>query len=481
MQCLSIKEWWSRPCGGRDVCVMALPLIVSTCFWTIMTLTDRMFLLWYSNAAMAAALPAGLVSFTVLCFPFGLAAYVSTFVAQYFGADTPHRIGLVTWQGVWIALFAIPLVLLTIPLAPAVFALAGHSREIAGLEAVYYRILAFGAGGTLLSTVFSAFFTGLSRTYIIMIVDATAAVLNAVLDYCWIFGYCGFPHAGIAGAAWATVIAQWFAAMVYLVVLFTPRFRYTFHVWSGCRLDWTLMKRLLRYGSPSGLQMLIEVGAFTLFLLVVGRLGELPLAATNLAFNINTLAWLPMLGLGMAVSAMVGQRLGADDPDLAARATWTASVIAIMYMAFVATLYAFFPDVFLFGHASGMSVERFQAVRSVTVVLLRFVAVYCLFDALNLVFSSALKGAGDTRFILATAAVLAPVPVAASWVGVSYFNAGIMWCWCVVTVWVCLLGALYFRRFLQGGWRSMRVIEPALLVGQAAETGHSGSDSAGLL
>ena len=84
-----LSDWWKRPSGGREVLTLALPLIVSTCFWTIMTFTDRMFLLWYSNAAMAAALPAGLLHFTVLCFPFGVITYVSTFVAQYHGSSSP--------------------------------------------------------------------------------------------------------------------------------------------------------------------------------------------------------------------------------------------------------------------------------------------------------------------------------------------------------------------------------------------------------
>jgi MATE family multidrug resistance protein len=442
---------------------MAAPLVVSTCFWTIMTFTDRMFLLWYSNAAMAAALPAGLVSFTVLCFPFGLVAYISTFVAQYYGAGVPERVGLITWQGLWISLAAAPFVLATVPLAPWIFAWSGHGSEIAALEVEYYCVLAYGAGGTLIATTLSAFFTGLSRTSVVMVIDAIAATLNAVLDYAWIFGQWGFPRWGIAGAAWATVVAQWCAAGMYLAVMYSPRYREAYHIRGGCRLDRALLKRLLYFGSPSGLQLLIEVGAFTLFLLVVGRLGEIPLAATNLAFNINTLAWLPMLGVGMAVSTMVGQQLGRNDADLAARVAWTAAVISLGYMTVVAVLYACVPDLFLLGHAVGMSAQRFASVRDLAVVLLRFVALYCFFDALNLVFSSAIKGAGDTRFVLATAAVLSPVPLVASWVGVQGFGAGILWCWCAVTFWVCALGIVYFARFLQGRWRTMRVIEQEIL------------------
>ena len=457
------REWWNRPCGGRDVLALALPLVISTCFWTLMNFTDRMFLLWHSNTAMAAALPAGLLHFTILCFPFGVVTYVSTFVAQYHGAGHPQRIGRVMWQGVWLSLLASPLVLATIPLAPAFFRWAGHEPAIAALEVTYYEILAFGAGGTLLATNFSAFFTGLGRTRVVMVVDTLAAVLNAVLDYAWIFGHFGFPAAGIAGTAYATALAQWSAALLYAVWLLRPTYRETYQVVAGWRYDSTLMARLLRYASPSGLQMVVEVGAFTLFLLVVGRLGEQALTATNLAFNVNTLAWLPMVGLGTAVSTMVGQQLGRNETLLAARATWTAFGIALCYMTTLALLYALVPDWFLIGHAAGMPAVRFRAVRELTVVLLRFVAAYCLFDAMNLMFSSAIKGAGDTRFVLATTLVLSPLPVTLSWLGVAHFGAGLLWCWSAVTLWVCLLGVVYLLRFLQGRWRAMRVIEQDLL------------------
>ena len=96
------------------------------------------------------------------------------------------------------------------------------------------------------------------------------------------------------------------------------------------------MRRLWRYGGPGGLQTFMEVAAFTVFLMLVGRLGEVALAATTLAFNVNNVAWVPMWGLGTAVTAIVGQQLGRNRPDLAARATWTALGIALAYMGTMA-------------------------------------------------------------------------------------------------------------------------------------------------
>ena len=453
-------NWWTRPCGGRDVMRLALPLVVSTASWTVMHFVDRMFLLWHSTREMAAAMPAGLLHFTVICFPLGIAAYVNTFVAQYDGAGRPERIGLAIWQGVRVGLAATVLMVATIPLAPFFFTLVGHDPQVLCLEVIYYQVLCFGGGAAVIAAALSSFFTGRGQTRVVMMVDVAAALLNVALDYAWIFGHWGFPPLGIEGAAWATVVSQWFRVLLYWRLMDRPAHRLEYQLVSGRRFDPALFRRLLHFGGPNGLQMLVEVSAFTIFILLVGRLGQDAMAATTLAFNVNSVAFVPMLGLGIAVSTMVGQQLGRGHPDLAARATRTSFWMALVYMGTMALLYVAAPDLFLMGHASGTEPEEFTRLRDVTVVLLRFVAAYCLFDAMNLIFVSAIKGAGDTRFILMTTFIVSPLAVLAGWWGITYRGWGLIWCWTVITAWICVLGLVYWGRFLQGRWRQMRVIEP---------------------
>jgi multidrug resistance protein, MATE family len=284
-----------------------------------------------------------------------------------------------------------------------------------------------------------------------------------VLDCCLIFGHWGCPEMGIQGAALATVISLWFRVIVYAVVLMQPQYRLPYGLWTGRAFNWSLTRRLLRFGGPQGLQLLIDIAGFTLFLLVMGRLGETAMAATNLAFNVNTLAFVPMLGLGIALSTIVGQQLGRNEPHLADRATWTGLWMAMIYMGGMALVYVLAPEVILWGHAKGASPTEFIPLRDTTIVLLRFVAVYCIFDSLNVVFSGALKGAGDTRFILVTSIVMTPIPLITAWLGMRFYGGGLLWCWTVITVWISVMGLIYCARFLQGHWRHLRVIEPELL------------------
>lgn len=245
--------------------------------------------------------------------------------------------------------------------------------------------------------------------------------------------------------------------------LWMRRPAYRVYHWGDARQwDRALFVRLLRYGGPNGLQMVVEIAGLTVFLLLVGRLGPDAMAATTLAFNVNGVAFVPMIGMGVAVTTIVGHQLGRDRPHLAARATWTALWMAVAYMGSLAVLYVATPHLFLLGYAAGLAPEQFDELRRLTVVLLRFVAAYCLFDALNLMFVSAIKGAGDTRFVLLTNLILAPGSVIAAWIGIVHMGWGLLWCWCVLTGWCVALGVTYLGRFLQGRWRTMRVIEPDL-------------------
>jgi MATE family multidrug resistance protein len=467
-----LTRFWRGPSGMREVLVLALPLMVSTLSWTVMHFTDRVFLLWYSADAVAAALPAGALSFAVMCFPLGLASYVNAFVSQYYGARAYDRIGLVVWQGVWVGLITIPAALATVPFAAAMFAGVGHPEQVAAYEVAFYSRISWGSGAMVVAEALSTFFTGRGGVRTVMMVDSSAALVNVVLDYALIFGNWGFPAWGVEGAATATAIALWFKASVYLALFLRKKYRVEFGTIAGCQFDAALFRRLLRFGSPSGVQLVCEVGAFTLFLLVVGRLGALELAATSLAFNVNSLAFMPVYGIGIATTTLVGQRIGQNRPRLAARGAWTAFALGAGYMLAVCVLYVFTPDLLLMAHGAKVDPADFEQLRALTVVLLRFVAGFCLFDAMVIVFSNAIKGAGDTRFVLITTLCMSPLPVLASLAGVELFGLGLYWSWTAITAWVCLLGVIYLARFQQGRWRTMRVIErgSAAVVGQRSES-----------
>jgi multidrug resistance protein, MATE family len=457
------NTWWSRPSGGREVLRVAAPLVVSSLSWTIMTFVDRMFLNWVSGTAMDAAFTASIAWFAILALPLGICAYANTFVAQYDGARMQDRIGLVVWQAIWLALGLGAAFLIVIPLAPPLFALAKHTPETYRYEVQYFQILSLCGPAMLISQAGASFYSGRGQTWVVMIVEAAAAVLNLVLDYVWIFGLYGFPEWGVAGAAWATVLATSLKALVFVALPLQKKHRQQFGTVSGIRIDWPLIRRVMYFGWPSGFQMLLDVMGFTVFIFMVGALGPVAKQATSMAFSISSLGFMPIYGLHIAVSVLVGERLGENRDDLAARATFTTLQVAWAYMAAISLFYALLPDMFLGGFFPGHTTltDEQLAVKSLAAKLLLFVAAYNLLDATQMVFVGVLKGAGDTQFLLRVSLLLATLLGTFSYLSVEVWQLSVYGCWTLIVIWCWLAAVIYLVRFLRGKWRSMRVIEGA--------------------
>ncbi len=454
------RHRWSCESGYREILVLAIPLILSTGAWAIQHFVDRMFLTWYSPEAIAAAMPAGIMNFTVMSFFIGTAGYTSTFVAQYYGAKRFENIGPSLWQGIYLSLIGGLVFLVLIPLAEPFFRYIGHNSAVQQCEVTYFRILCFGALPVIASSSMSSFFSGRGQTWPVMWVNVLATAVNLVLDYAMIFGHWGFAERGIQGAAIATVISQYGAVLIFAVLLFQRKFNATYHTLHGWRFNKTLFKRLIRFGVPNGAQFFLDILGFSAFLLIIGRLGTTSLAATNIAFNLNTLAFMPMIGFSIAVSVLVGQHLGNNRPDLAERGVYSGFHITLLYMGSIATLYVLAPQIFIQPYAAQADPEEFEAIKSLVIVLLRFVAVYSVFDSLNLIFASAIKGAGDTRYamllILFTSLTVLVIP---AYIALVWFHAGIYTGWTIASTYIIMLSVLFFVRFRGGKWKSMRVIE----------------------
>lgn len=453
---------WHGAGGYGELLRIAVPLILSTGSWSLQHFVDRVFLAWYSPEAIAASTPAGVLNYTLMSPFIGTAGYVSTFVAQYHGAGRPDRIGPSVWQGLYISLAGAAALALLIPLAEPMFRVIGHGEAIQRQEAIYFSVLCLGALPGIGAAALAGFFSGRGETWPVMWANLVSTAVNIVLDYLLIFGPGPFPELGIAGAAIATNASLAAAVAAYVVIIRRAGQDDRFRMRRGWRFDAQLFSRILRFGLPSGIQFFIDMAGFTIFLLIIGRLGTRSLAATNVALNINTLAFMPMLGLGMAVTVLVGQYLGRDAPGLAERCVISGLHVTLLYMSSIALLYVLTPGVFLAPYGLYADPRVYEDIRSLAVVLLRFVALYSVFDVLTIVFAAALKGAGDTRFVMYMIAGLsAGVLILPSYVAVEVLGLGVLAGWAIGTAYVSILGVAFYLRFKGGAWKHMRVIEGA--------------------
>ncbi len=418
-----------------------------------------MFLAHYSLDAMSAAVPAGMLNFSIMTLFLGTATYTGTFIAQYYGSKQFHKIGNVVWQGMNIAVIGAGVHLLLIPLAPIIFKFIGHAEAVQRYEVEYFQLLCLSVGPAIAASVFSSFFSGLGRTMPLMWVNIISTGINILASYVLIYGKFGFPELGIKGAALSPLISFCVSCVLYAGLVFTQKNEDHFRVRSQRSFNPELFTRIIKFGFPNGIQFFLDMIAYTIFIILTGLISTDALAASNIAFNINGLAFMPLVGFGIAINILVGQHIGEKRPDRAEKSAYSGFHLALTYMIIIGVLYVTIPQVFVELFKNKADIARFEQIKQVTAVLLRFIALYSLFDSFNIVFSSAIKGAGDTHFVMKMLILFSIfVLVIPSFIAIKILHGSVYTAWIIATVYVCALGIAYFLRFRNGKWKTMKVI-----------------------
>lgn len=452
----------STPGGGRELLKLALPLVVSQSFMTVQVFVDTLLLSRHDPLEMAASFPAVMWYWLFFGVLQVTAGYTSTFVAQYTGANRPHRVGPAVWQGIYFGLVAGIAFLVVVPAAPFLIAIGGHTPETQNLEVTYLQCLGFAALPMLVMSAVNGFFSGRGQTWTILAIEGFGTAVNVCLAMLLIFGRAGFPELGIEGAGWATVIGSWASALLALALMSGPQYRSRFGTLSGWKPERELFGRLMKYGGPAGMQVFLDVLVFNMFTQLVGRISDAALGATTLAVRLNMIAFLPMMGLGQAVCILVGQRLGENRAELAEKSTYTGLRWMFGYMCLVALVYVTIPHLLLSVFKGDTRPEEFAAIAAIVPQLLLYVAVFSLADSVNLSFSFALRGAGDTRYVTFLTFSLAwPLMVIPTYLVVKS-GGSVYWAWVFVTMHILAMSICFWFRFRSGKWKKMRVIEAGL-------------------
>jgi len=445
----------------REVVRVSLPLVAAMASATVMQFTDRIFLANYSLEAIAAAMPAGIAAHLFITFFDGTAGYLNVFIAQYTGAGALDRVGAALWQGIYFTAAAALIMITMAFLAEPLFRLGGHAPEVQRLEVVYFRVMCFGAGFHILSTALAGFFSGRGITRPVMVANLAGMLLNIPLDYALINGWGVFPELGILGAALATVASWVLTSLMFALIIFTRENERDFGVLTLRYWDRRLFRRLMRFGVPGALQFTADIFTFMFFTFMVGRIGTLELAVTNIAMSIDTLSFFPLMGFSLGTSTLVGQALGRGRPQEAADATTATLHITCLYTLLLVVLLVLLPEPLLSPFwPPGLDRAQSAAAVGMGVALLRFVACFLFFDAVYMIYTGALKGAGDTRFIIISIAVVSMLAmILPSVIGVEFFGMGLYYIWGCAVAFIFLLAVVTLVRYRQGRWKGMRVIE----------------------
>jgi len=453
----------TRPSGVHEILWLAFPIIVAMASSTLMGFVDFWMVSRVGVDEAAAISPAGIIVFTFISFFSGILSCTNTFVSQSFAKREYGECSRYVWQGFYLALLAGVGALLLWPLAPGLFALFRHEAKVQALETAYFQIRLPSVWSMTAVTSMTGFFQGIGRPRLSMYVAIVANALNVFLNWVLIYGNLGSPAMGIFGAGLATSIAAGVQAAILIGLFLSGEYARDYHSRRLWRLDGHRMGRLFHIGWPAGVSWTLDVGTWGIFIVViVGSLGKTALAASNMAGQILHMSFMPTVGLGIATTVLVGQNIGRRDLARARERARTAILMGMGYMFLMGVAFFVFREQ-LIGLFLGRAETVREAATHLTIVglgarILILAAVFQVFDAMGIVASSALKGAGDTRFpalitVIYGLALFLPVCYLFTYV----MGLGVVGAWGAATVYICALGLTLLWRWRSRAWESIDI------------------------
>jgi len=435
----------------RELLRLSLPMMVSQGAFAAMIFTDRLFMSSIDAAHIAAALGGGVAAFFCFSLFMGLISYGNALVAQYYGTGDLAKCPLVMTQGILIALGSAPFLLVMAYFGGAAFGMMGHDPVQVPLEQTYFQILMAGSVFTLIKASLACYFSGIGRTRVVMVADLLGAALNIPLSWLLIFGEYGFPQLGIAGAALGTIAATLFAIGIFLYFYLSGSHQRQFRVAESLRLERGIMRRYLRLGMPSGLESFMNISSFNLFLLLFQSYGVVQGAAMAIVFNWDFLSFIPMIGLNIGVMSLIGRFVGAGNMERANQVIASGFLVAFGYSGLLAILFLIFRESLV--AVFDTHEANFAEVSVLASHMMVGLVTYMLADAAILIAGGALRGAGDTRWIMITSTSVHWLMLITQYFVIVVYGYGPRVSWWVFVSMLIVLALLYLGRLFGGTWR----------------------------
>ena len=300
-------------------------------------------------------------------------------------------------MGIWMAVIAGVAGFALSWVAPQLMRVTGQPTEVVALAEGFVHILMWSLIPAQIAALLRVFVSALGRATIATAITACAVGLSALLNWLFVFGHAGFPAMGLYGSALASTLTTFLMMCAYIVVVLTSRrFRRYYLFGRLWRFDGQRFRELLMIGAPIGLTILAEAGLFSGAAFLMGRIGEIQLAAHTVALQIGALAFQIPFGIAQAATIRVGMAYGAGDREWIARAGWTAMGVCMASMVVTASIILFFPKLLLSIYIDVDDPANAMMVGFALQYLL-VCAAFQLFDGVQAAGQGVLRGLQDTR------------------------------------------------------------------------------------
>jgi putative MATE family efflux protein len=461
---------------SKRVIRLGLPVILSNLSRTFMNLADMAMVGHLGVVALAAVGMGAMLVWTIMSFGISLRTATQTVASRRLGQKRWKACGAAMHNGhLLAAAFGIPVALGGYYFADKFVPFFLSDPEVVRLCIDYTSVAFLSVLFSSIGFVFQGFFTGIERTRIHMNVTVLANALNVYLNvgliygsegiesflagigsggWSWVgvfWGWASFPSMGVKGAALATLIASTWMAIHYSLYLVTPWIRKKFGVFS-LRIDGEMLKRQIRLALPQGSQEMLVMFGFALFYKIVGMIGTLELAATEIVFTILQTSFMPAAGIGQACATLVGKFLGEKNPEKAEISIVESVRWALIIMGSLGAIFFFIPRLILPIFTSDPEVIKFG------VFGLRVAGLVQLADAVGMTLWFALSGAGNTFYpAVVESGIMWLFFLPAAYLTGIVLGMGFFGPWICMGIYLVLFAAFMAQKILKGDWKEIEL------------------------
>lgn len=422
---------------------LAIPVVISQLGQVTVSLVDNMMVGHVGTLELAASSFANNVFLVGMLFGMGITYGLTPVVGKAFGNNQPLRVVQLLKNGIFTHLAAA--LLLSVIMFGVYFLLPymGQTSDVLDLARPYYLLLCASYLPFMLFFSVKQFFEGVGNTKMAMQITLASNAINIIVNYILIFGKLGFPEMGLMGAGIGTLVSRIIMPFLFFVfILKKPAFRIYFTKAHAQAFSKKRIISLLKIGVPIGFQIIVEMLTFSVGAVMMGWLGEIPLAAHQVAIGLASSSYMVSLGISQANTIRVSHQLGQNDFKSLKMAVFASTHLVLLFMISMGLLFVLARDYLPLAFTSDPEVI------AVASGLLVIAAIFQVFDGLQVIMLSTLRGMADVKipmFIAFAAYMLIGLPTS---YGLTFiFNAGPMGIWYGFLVGLGTAGFLFYFRF----------------------------------
>ena len=427
----------------RKIWSVAYPIILGSVAQNILIVTDTAFLARLGDIALGGGVIGGLFYQVLLMLGWGISIGGQIIIARRIGQGAHRTVGRLVEHLLGLLVCIGLLLLLTMRLgsAPLLRAMVQSADVLeAGQHFFNYRII--GLPLAFVGYTFQAFYVGISRTKVITITTVLVVLTNIALDYGLIFGHWGLPDMGVAGAATASVMAELVGALGFVLYTVLSRCHKQFNLFRFARFRPQLLLRILNVGWPLMFQFTVSVFVWFVFFVLIEKLGETELAASNIVRSMYNIVLLPIWGFTSTTNAFVSQLIGAGNEQQLWRLLRRVLTLCLSLVGLLAVLCIAFGTKIM-----GIYTDN-TALIAQALPTMRVVALASFSQAMGFVLLNAVSGTGRTRVSLTIEMLTLVLYMAYAYISTVEMHLSLPEVWCCEFIYGTLLalGAwLYLR------------------------------------